>query len=112
MRESQVGKMNERITIETSTRTRTASGGYSTTYTPWITVWARIISISVRETLKSDQLIGEITHRVRIRYRDGINITCRISYKGKYFSIVGPPIDVQGRHRWLDLLCKEVQEVV
>jgi len=51
--------------------------------------------------------IGIITHKVRIRFRRVLRSAWRISWAGRYFAIVAPPIDPNMKHEWLDLMCKE-----
>jgi|SRR5690242_1451891 SPP1 family predicted phage head-tail adaptor len=67
-----------------------------------------IFPISGREFLAMGSQQGEITHRIMMRYIDGISSeTNRILFNGRIFDIVAPPINYQERNRELQLLCKE-----
>lgn len=111
-----IGALNKRIEIQGAILTEDGMGGFSEDWDTLefqIEVWAAIWSISANETLRSMQMTGEITHRIRIRYpRCEIKPRYRIKYidavKGiRYFNITGPPIDPNEKHEWLDILAKE-----
>lgn len=106
-----ISKLDKRITIQRQIKTASdGQGGFTsawtaTTSTPiWCAIWPR----SVKETMQDQQPAGEITHRIRIRFRRGVSAQMRVQYKNRYFNIVGPPVNVNEDNEWLDLLCKEV----
>ena len=47
----------------------------------------------------------------RIRYQANIKAGMRVEWtqESRYFKIVSPPIDPDGRHVYLDLMCQEIQ---
>jgi len=102
-----IGNLNKRITLQQSTRASDGMGGFTLTWADVATIWAAIWPVSANEQVKSGQTIGNITHRIRIRYRSVLKSSLRIKYGNRYFAIVAPPINPEERNEWLDILCKE-----
>lgn len=67
-----------------------------------------IFPISGREALTEQVKMGEITHRVVLRFFKGIDNTMRIKFGGRIFEIVTPPMNSQERNDEIFLLCKEL----
>lgn len=101
-----IGDLNKRMSIQSPTQTADGMGGWTTTYATVATVWAAVWPTSAKETLKAGQTSMEITHRIRIRYRAGVDPSYRILFGTRYFSIMSI-INVGERGEWLELLCKE-----
>jgi SPP1 family predicted phage head-tail adaptor len=68
-----------------------------------------IFPISGREalTMAADMKTGEITHRILLRYMDGVDNTMRIMFGSRIFDIIGPPVNNYERNDELLLFCKE-----
>lgn len=106
------GKLRHRIIIERATVSRLPSGGNKEDWLPYATVWAAVDTssgreFSGREFFAAQQLNAEVTHRIRIRYRDGITPKDRVNFGGRIFRIE-TVINVQELKRELQLLCVEV----
>jgi SPP1 family predicted phage head-tail adaptor len=71
------------------------------------TVWAAVEPIRGREYFQAAAVNAENTVRFRIRYRPGIMPNMRALYNGRTFNIQSV-IDVNGRHREIQLMCLEV----
>jgi SPP1 family predicted phage head-tail adaptor len=75
-----------------------------------INVRASIIPLRGKERIESMKLEGEVSHRIRIRYRSGITPKMRIAHKRKgvwrYFNIKSV-INISERSRQLEMLCTE-----
>ena len=69
-------------------------------------VWASIEPISGREYWASSQVQAELTHRIRIRYIDGLRPTMKVFYNDREFEIESI-INWQERNIDLQLMCKE-----
>jgi SPP1 family predicted phage head-tail adaptor len=103
-----ISKLDKRITIQRQVKTGTdAMGGFITDWTDVCRVFAAIWPKSAKELVKDQQPMGEITHRIRVRYRRGVTAQCRVKYKNRYFNITGI-VNPDEDNEWLDLLCKEV----
>ncbi len=103
-----IGQLKNRLTLQYQVKVKNAMGGTTISYKNEATVWAAIWSTLGSEAVRSGQLTLEITHRIRIRYRDDIKGSWRILHGEKYYSIVSI-IDPNMDHKLLDLLCKETE---
>jgi SPP1 family predicted phage head-tail adaptor len=68
-----------------------------------------VFPISGREALglDADIKLGEITHRVVLRYTKGIESNMRIKFGTRIFDIISPPVNNYERNDELLLFCKE-----
>lgn len=84
------GKLRERVTIQSVVQGVNSFGEATRTYVDDRTVWASVDGISSRETLgPNSQIDFSVSHRVRIRYVDGLNNTMRLVWRGRTLEIVG-----------------------
>ena len=101
-------EFNARITLEYPSKIPDGAGGGTST---WVQagdpVWAIISDFQSDEMVLAMQSTGVLIHKVRIRYRTDVKSTWRIGYAGKYWSLIGPPVDVAKSRRFLDLRAKE-----
>lgn len=100
------GRLRHRIVLQSPTRTRDSTGGFTTTWTNEATVWAAIEPLSGREFFEIKQIQAETSVRVIIRHRDGITTDWRISHGGKFYDITGV-INESERDRMITLFCSE-----
>lgn len=54
--------------------------------------------------------ISELEFRITIRYRAGLNLHDRIVYQGRIFEQTIPAKDINERHEFLQLTCRERRE--
>jgi SPP1 family predicted phage head-tail adaptor len=106
MKTTSPADLNKTIVLQYQTKVSDGMGGFTTVWADAATIWAAIWPISANEQIQAQAPTMTITHRIRIRYRNTIKASWRISYAGKYFNIVSI-VDVGMNHRWIDLLCKE-----
>lgn len=81
------GTMWTRITIEQATSSKNAVGEAVLSWSTFATVWASVDSLSARETERFAETVGFMTHRVRIRYLNGLTSSMRIQYRGRVLEI-------------------------
>jgi SPP1 family predicted phage head-tail adaptor len=81
------GRLRERITIEQSTEKRNSFGETTQSWATFATRWASVQGISSREFLLSGQQQTEITHRIRLRYVEGLTHQMRIVWRGRVLEI-------------------------
>lgn len=99
------GKLRHRIEIENYTTTR--EGGQKVkTWTNRDTIWAWIRPMSGREVMASQQAVGEITHKVTIRYHAAIAVTDRIKFGTRYFDI-NFIANYDERNEFMEIMCRE-----
>jgi SPP1 family predicted phage head-tail adaptor len=101
------GKYRHIVTFQKRTEGRN-SYGEPTEWEDAFTCRVGIFPLSGREFLAQETKQGEITHKVMMRYMNGISAeTMRILFNERIFDIVAPPINFQERNLELQLLCKE-----
>lgn len=83
----QPGKLWTRITIEQPTNGSNLVGETVLSWSTFATVWADVSSLSSRETERFAETVGFMTHRVRIRYLDGLTSAMRILYRDRVLEI-------------------------
>jgi SPP1 family predicted phage head-tail adaptor len=103
--------LRERVTLEVRSLPSDGMGGGTLTWSAQLTnIPAAVIPLSARERLFGMQLEMPISHRIVVRYHaDWItyNADCRIVLDTtRYFNIT-QVIDVEERHRWLEMLAME-----
>jgi SPP1 family predicted phage head-tail adaptor len=100
--------MRHRITLQRKgTITRNQSGEEIITWSDWATVWASAQPMQGREFFESERAGAEITMRFRIRYRDGVTPTMRVSWDSRIFDIESV-VNFNERDREIHLMCKEL----
>lgn len=100
------GDLRRRVLIQSRQATVDGFGQRSTTWTDVATVFAEIQPLSGRELQLAQAINAEVNHKVTIRYRPGISAAMRVVYQGRRFNIQAV-IDVDMRHRTLELSCSE-----
>jgi len=102
-----IGKLRHRITIQDKVTVPDGYGGMTSTWQDVATVWASVEPLKGKELYEAHQMKAELTHRVRIRYVEGIKPQMRIVFRGRELAIEAI-IDAEERHQSLELLCSEV----
>lgn len=72
------------------------------------TVWARVKPLTARDRLQGAELYQDVSHEVRIRYRDDITSADLLDFRGRKLTIESL-IDIEEQHVELVLLCSEIQ---
>jgi len=72
------------------------------------TVWGSVEALSGRELLLAQQVSAETTHRVFLRWRDGLTKDMRVVHRESTLEIESI-LDRSGRRIELELLCKETK---
>jgi SPP1 family predicted phage head-tail adaptor len=81
------GRMRERVRIEQASESRNAIGEVVQTWSTFGERWASVEGLSSREALLSGQQQTEISHRVRMRYVDGMTSRMRFVWRGRVLEI-------------------------
>lgn len=106
----QSGKLRHLVTIQrrvVGSPQATSTGQPDETWTAFLTdIHASIEPISGREYFAQRQVQGEVTHRVRLRYRAGITSAMRVVFGSRVFDIASV-IDFEERNIELQLMCVE-----
>lgn len=102
------GSLRHRITLQRPVVAVSAYGEHSTSWEAVADVWADFHPSSVREFIASQQVQSQITARVVIRFRDDVDATWRIAYRGKVYDIAGVLADPDSGREYLTLPVSEV----
>ena len=100
------GELRHRITIEQPTETRDSYGSVKITWSTLATVWAAIWPVRAKEFVSLGQTQSEVTHRIRMRYRNDVTTKLRIEFNSRYFAI-NQVINPDERNIMLELVCTE-----
>ena len=101
----EAGTLNRRVLVERRVVTRDDEGGEVVAWVPFAgdgMLWANIRFLNGTESLKAGIVLGTAKASIRIRYRQDIDPTCRVTHRAQVFSILSVLPDQVGRE-YLDL---------
>lgn len=101
--------LTQRLQLLQPTVTKDDHGQRVATFAPVTTVWAQLLSMVSREAVRAGAVDGGATAGFRIQWRQGIDRTWRVQWRGQVFELVAQPIDVKGARVALDLMCVEAR---
>lgn len=104
-----VGALRERIALKCPITIDDGMGGQSVT--KWKTVaeaWAEVKARGGGETLTASQPMAQATYTISMRYRADISVRDRLEWRERELE-VHAVLDKDGRRRWLELVCGEIQ---
>ena len=101
-----LGPLRQRVNIQARSATVDAFGQESETWATVATVWASVEPLSGRELLAAQQVQGETTHRIRMRYQAGVTTSSRLLFNLRPFD-VRSVINKNESGAFLELLCTE-----
>lgn len=104
MRRYSASSLTERVTIQKPASSPGAYGEPSVAWSDVATVWAAVRSETGTERLRAGRVEMRQAHLVGIRYRDGIDGSCRLQWRGRTLHIQG----VESDRVWIEMLCVEV----
>jgi len=100
-----VGKLRERVTVQQASETRNTLGETLQTWSTYSTIWASVEGVSSRESLLAGQQQISISHRVRMRWLDGLTQNMRLRWRNRTLDIIS--ILERDNRREHELLCQE-----
>ena len=101
-------KLTHKISIEIKSHNRDSIGGESDdVWTEFIPAWAEVKPIRGAEFMSANSNQNSVSHRVNIRFRDGVLPEMRVKHKNRYLKIVAVR-DFFEREKWLELMCEEI----
>lgn len=103
--------LNQRVNIYTAHRITGQKGNTSFKYdaAPNMTLWASVLPYSVKtNTTNATSVSRETDYSIVIRYRADITGNDIISWAGKHLKILGQPLNVNGKNKWLQVQCQEI----
>jgi SPP1 family predicted phage head-tail adaptor len=103
-----VSRLSKRVTVLRKTDEKDSFGQPLDEYLPVCTIWAAVEPLQGREFFSAMQENAEVTTRIRIRYREGIDRTMIVRHGDIDFEILYI-IHPELNKRELQLMCKERQ---
>lgn len=101
-----IGDLRHRVTVQEAVKTPDGHKGFTVSWRDLFTAWASVKPLSGREYFTAHQMAAEITHRVKIRYRQEITVKMRIKHEDRVLNIESI-IDLEEKHLVLEILCRE-----
>ena len=101
------GEFRHPITIQKLDKTRNDYGEVIEKWVDFLQIRAAIYPLSGKDFFASETLNNEITHKINIRYVEGITSAMRVKFTDRYFEIISPPINFQEKNILLQMMCKE-----
>lgn len=103
---SLAGKLRFPATVEEVTETKNSYGESTVSWSTRSHTRASIRPLNGREYFDQAKAESEVSHKVVIRYEDGITTKMRINYSNRIFDIQSI-LNVDERNRQLTLMCLE-----
>lgn len=108
------GRLRHRVRLQRRVETQQATGEITWSWADLAEVWASVEPVAGREYFAAAQVQSEITTRIRIRYRPGLNAKLRVVFiaepgspgEVKYYD-VRSVINYAERDREVHLMCTE-----
>ena len=92
-----VAELRHRIVVQRLTNVSDNMGGFTTTWTTYATLWAKVEPVSASERLYQEKIEYQRSHKVVIRYRADITTDMRFTFKGRTFQIKGTHVPDERR---------------
>ena len=102
-----IGSLRARLVLEVPAETPDGAGGVRRSFVAAATVWARVETLRGQEGVYAGSPGQALTHRVTMRYRDGVDASMRLRLGSRLLAI-RTVFDPQERGRALACLCEEV----
>lgn len=102
-----IGRLRNRLTLQTRVGSQNSYMETEYVWTDFATVSAGIEPLQGTEKIAQAQNRGEVTHRIVMRYREGIVSTMRAVFKDRIF-IFEAVLNRDERNRELTVLAREV----
>ncbi|SHF16394.1 phage head closure protein [Caloramator proteoclasticus] len=104
-----INDLRHRITLQKLEMVQDSYGQATENWVDVVTVWAAVNPISGREFFQAETINSEVTHKILIRYRKGVEPSMRVKFKDRIFTILSV-INFQEKNEALQLMCKELIE--
>ena len=102
------GLLRHRVQLQAATEARTSTKvNPQKTWATYATVYAAIDPMNGREFWNARQVDADVTGKVTIRFRTDVQAKHRIVYGTRTLYLASPPMDMDGRRRYLQMVVKE-----
>ncbi len=101
------GQLRHRLSIQGVEKSLDDYGDPSHSWSTTASVWGSIETVGGTEKDISSELVGVVTHKIKVRYISSISPNNQILFDSRTFQIESVN-NWQQRNIYLELLCKEV----
>lgn len=99
--------MRDRVTVQTRTTSPNAFGEATAEWSALAVRWASVEPLSGNEYWRAQQTQAGVTHRVTLRYLDGLSGLCRLVLEDGRTLEVQSVVNPDGNRRYHEALCME-----
>lgn len=100
------GQLRHRLNVQAATETRDSFGGVVLTWATIDTVWGSLEAMPQTPAFVGDQVKAITTHRIILRFYDGLTGKHRIMFEGRIFDILSL-VDPGERKAFHELVVQE-----
>jgi SPP1 family predicted phage head-tail adaptor len=100
------GELRHRIEIQENTPAKNSLGEDVDTWTTVNKRWAKVEPLTGRELQVQVQISADVTHRVTMRFYEGLTAKHRIRFNGRIFAI-NAVLNIEERDRETRVMCFE-----
>jgi len=100
------GSLRHKIVFQQLTVANDTWGHSNETWTDSITAWAAIWPLRGTERMEGMKLDNELTHKIRVRYQNGLHPKMRIKFGTRYFDIQSI-VNVDERNIYQEIMATE-----
>lgn len=102
------GKLQHRVTLQQQQAAQDATTGEMlVTWADVADLWASVEPLSAREFIASAAGQSQVSARITIRYRAGVNATMRFLHRGKIYNVAGVLADKESGLEYLTIPVSE-----
>jgi len=105
----EAGKLRQRVIIQYKVVSQDGFGQEQITWTELATVWASVEPLTGREYMEGRQEAAEVSTRIRIRHRSGVEPEQRVVHGSIVYNILSV-LHVESGQREIVLMCREIDE--
>ena len=103
-----IGALRRRLTLEAPVEIPDEIGGVTRTFAALASLWASVAPVSGQRLFVARRLEEDISHLIKIRWRDGVTAAMRFRLGPRIFQIRALH-DVSQTRRYLVLYCREIR---
>lgn len=108
------GKLRHRLAVQTR---QDAADSFGEPVSTWVDagwIWASVVPVAGSETVESDRVSAEVTHRIETRWGARVTTRNRLRYPDsngseRFFEVVSA-LNFEERNRELHLMCRELPD--
>ena len=101
------GSLDKKVVIEKYSEGSDDFGEVTNTWESFASTYVSIVPLRGREHFSSKGVKSEVSHKIELRYMDGIDSSMRIVYGSRVFNIESV-INVREKNRTIEIMATEV----